>query len=114
MPRNYPKHDPDMFNEKYRRYVAAKELHERVAKRDLTAKPITHETMYINVPYNLFSSLVKNSHQYPRGHYNVISPYEQKRIKGSYLHKDLNDTPVYWGSHKYYRGNCPRLRDHWE
>jgi hypothetical protein len=96
-------------------YVASKESSERIAKRDFTKKDIEHETMYINVPFNQYSSLVRNSHQYPRGDYNPIKPYQQKQIKGSKLQKDIDTTPVYFGSKRYTRANCPnKLQAHWE
>ena len=114
MPRNYLEDDPVCFNDKYRQYVANKELNERIAKRDFTEKDIRHETMYINVPYNLFSSLVKNSHQYPRGDYNPIKPYEQKQIQGSKFNKDIENTPIYWGSKRYTRKSAPKLQSHYE
>jgi len=115
MPRNYPEDDPVCFNDKYRMYVASKELSAKVAKRNFdNEKTISHETMYINVPPNQYSSLVRNSHQYPRGDYNPIKPYEQKQIKGSKIFKDIETAPIYWGSKKYTRANAPKLQLHYE
>ena len=114
MPKNYPDIEPVCFNDKYRRYVASKELNERIAKRDFGKKDMEHETMYINVPHNQFSSLVKNSNQFPRGDYNPIKPYQQKQIQGSKFFKDIDTTPIYWGSRKYNRANAPKLQAHWE
>ena len=114
MPKNYPDIEPVCFNDKYRMYVASKELSERIAKRDFTKKDMEHETMYINVPHNQFSSLVKNSHQYPRGDYNPIKPYQQKQVMGSKLQKDIDTSIIYWGSKRFNRNTAPKLQAHWE
>ena len=114
MPKNYPDIEPVCFNDKYRRYVASRELSAKISKRDFTQKDMEHETMYINVPHNQFSSLVKNSHQYPRGDYNPIKPYQQKQVLGSKLQKDIDTTTIYWGSKKYTRANAPILQLHYE
>lgn len=114
MPRNYLQDDPVCFNDKYRRYVAGKELSERLAKRDFSKKNIEIETMYNNQAPNAFTSLVKNSNGFPRSTYNPIKPYQQKQIMGSKLQKDIDTSTIYWGSHKYSRANCPKLSEHWE
>ena len=106
--------DPVMFDTDYRRYVSQLEASQKVINKDFEKKAKLENPMYYNQPINTFTSVVKNSHQYPRWSYNPIKPYIQKQVMGSYLHERFEKTPVYWGTQKFYPKNKPNLAEHWE
>lgn len=114
MPLSYAPFEPSCFNENYRNYVSKKELSQQAKSLDLSKEGLNHMPAIVRNPPNFYTSVVKNSHQHPRHKYNFIRPYEQQFIKGSRFYKEFNETPVYFGSRRYYRINAPKMSDHWE